>query len=116
MIPVIAIENLIILSIYSRMKIDWLGYEYINQVKAWSENKRGVKRFVGTLIRKSDLFIFLLLSTTRDSFETTAYFMPEHGRNTRKTALIFIVSVLIGNLYWSLGVELFINSWLRKAL
>lgn len=116
MIFVTAAENFGMLLLYTKMRIDWLGYEYVQSVKDWATTKQGLKKFIGKLVRKSDFILFLLLSTLRDSFETTAYFQPDIKSSKAKTGLIFISSVLIGNLYWSLGVELFINSWLRQII
>jgi hypothetical protein len=75
-----------------------------------------MKRYIGKLFGKSDIILFIFLSTLRDSFETTAYFQPDIKSNKTKTVLIFVSSVLIGNLYWSLGLELFVNSWLKQII
>ena len=116
MIVVTAIENIAMLILYFKMKIDWLGYDFVNNIKNWATTKKGIKRSIGIVLKKSDAFVFLLLSTLRDSFETTAYFKHKQEMSKTKTWLLFTISLIIGNLYWSLGVELFINSWLRKIL
>jgi len=116
MICVTAAENLAMLLLYSKMKIDWLGYEYVHQLKRWETDGNYLKRVVGILLRKSDVFIFILLSTLRDSFETTAYFQQDVKRGKGRLAVIFVASLVLGNLYWSLGIELLINSWLREFI
>ena len=116
MIFVTAIENFGMLLLYIRMKIDWLGYDYVKSAKDWATTKQGMKRYIGKLFGKSDIILFIFLSTLRDSFETTAYFQPDIKSNKTKTVLIFVSSVLIGNLYWSLGLELFVNSWLKQII
>ena len=110
-----AIENSIMLVIYNKMKIDWLGYEYVTKVKDWANTKTGFKRIVGVVLNKSDIILFLFLSTVRDSFETTAYFQHGKPNNKIRSGLIFISAIIVGNIYWSLGVEIFINSWLRHV-
>ena len=101
---------------YFKMNIDWLGYDYIQKVKDWSVNKRGILRTIGFIIKKSDIILFMVFSTFRDSFETTAYFKHSYNLTKRKTLAIFITSLIVGNLYWSLGLEVFINSWLHYLI
>ena len=101
---------------YFKMNIDWLGYEYVQKVKDWSVNKTGIMKFIGIILKKSDLVLFMVLSTFRDSFETTAYFKYCYHLSKGKTISIFITSVIVSNLYWSFGVEVFINSWLRYLI
>lgn len=116
MIAFTAIENLAMLFLYFKMKIDWLGYDYIKQVKEWSVNKKGIKKHIGFILKKSDLILFMVFSTFRDSFETTAYFKYSYILTKGKTIAIFSASLIVGNLFWSLGVEVFINSWLRYLI
>ena len=116
MVLITSVENLATLILYFRMKIDWLGYEYVNHLKQWADTKTGIKKIIGSALRKSDLVVFFLLSTLRDSFETTAYFQHKDNTDKIRTGFIFTTSLIVGNLYWSLGVELFINSWLRQLL
>lgn len=116
MITVTAVENLVWLFLYMKMKIDWLGYDFVLKIKNWACTERGIKKFIGKALKKSDIIIFFLLSTLRDSFETTTYFKHTLQTNRFKTASIFTVSLIIGNIYWSLGVEIFINSWLKYLI
>ena len=116
MIAATAIINVVVLIFYLKMNIDWLGYSYVQNVKDWSVNKKGIFKFIGVLLKKSDLILFMILSTFRDSFETTAYFKYCYNLSRNKTIIIFITSLIVSNLYWSLGVELFINSWLKYLI
>jgi hypothetical protein len=115
MICITALENVVMIVLYNRMKIDWLGYGYIETIKQWTISKTGIRQIIGSLVIRSTVFLFFFLSLFRDSFETTAYFQLSI-RSKYKLTAIFIGSLLIGNLYWSLGVEVFINSWLRKLI
>lgn len=116
MIAITAIENLAWLFLYSKMKIDWLGYDFVTTVKSWAYTKKGIKKLIGKALKKSNAIAFFLLSVFRDSFETTTYFKHILDTNKYKTAAIFISSLIIGNIYWSLGVEIFINSWLKYII
>lgn len=116
MIAATAVLNFVLLIFYFRMNIDWLGYEYVQKVKDWSVNKNGVLKYIGVILKKSDLILFMVLSTFRDSFETTAYFKYCYHLSKGKTIAIFITSLIVSNLYWSFGVEVFINSWLRYLI
>lgn len=116
MVVVTGLENFAMLLLYFKMKIDWLGYDYVDSIKKWAETKKGIKKWLGYSIKKSDFLIFLLLSTLRDAFETTAYFRHNFALKRQKEISIFLGSLVLGNIYWSLGVELLINSWLRKII
>ena len=116
MIALTAIINFSLLIFYFKMNIDWLGYEYVQKVKDWSMDKKGVLKYIGIVLKKSDLILFMVLSTFRDSFETTAYFKYCYHLTQSKTMTIFIASLIVSNLYWSFGVEIFINSWLRYLI
>ena len=113
MIILTAIINFALLIFYIKMNIDWLGFDYVIKVKDWSVNKKGIRKFIGIILKKSDLIMFVVLSTFRDSFETTAYFKYSYVLSKGKTLTIFTASLIVSNLFWSLGVEVFINSWLR---
>lgn len=116
LIAITAIINSAILIFYIRMNIDWLGYDYINIAKEWADNKSGILKFIGIVLRKSDILMFMFLSTFRDSFETTVYFKHSYNLSKAKTIAIFIASLLVGNLYWAFGVEVIINGWLRHII
>ena len=116
MIAVTAFSNFAMLLFYFKMNIDWLGYDYVKQVKDWSVNKKGVKKIIGVILKKSDLILFMVLSTFRDSFETTAYFKYCYNLSKGRTVAIFITSLIVSNIFWASGVEVFINSWLRYLI
>ena len=116
MIAITAVFNFAMLIFYFKMNIDWLGYDYIKKVKEWSVNKKGILKSIGIIIKKSDIILFMVFSTFRDSFETTAYFKHSYNLTKGKTMTIFTTSLIVGNLYWSLGVEVFINSWLKYLI
>ena len=116
MIILTAIINFTLLIFYFKMNIDWLGFDYVKKVKDWSVNKKGILKFIGVILKKSDLILFMVLSTFRDSFETTAYFKYSYILSKGRTLAIFIASLIVSNLFWSLGVEAFINSWLRYLI
>lgn len=110
-------ENLIMLRIYRRMKIDWLGYDYISRIRKWGKTHEGFRKKLGLFLSRSESAQFVILSIFRDAFETTAYFKHIHPEWKNKSHnLIFIGAVILGNLYWSAGVEIFINSWLSHII
>ena len=116
MIILTAMINFALLIFYFKMKIDWLGFDFFNKVKDWAINKKGILKIIGVILKKSDLILFMVLSTFRDSFETTAYFKYNYVLSKSKTLAIFTASLIVSNLFWSLGVEVFINSWLRYLI
>ena len=116
MIALTAILNFTLLIYYFKMNIDWLGFSYVKKVKDWSVNKKGFLKIIGIILKKSDLILFMVLSTFRDSFETTAYFKYSYILSKGKTIAIFTASLIVSNLFWSAGVEIFINSWLKYLI
>ena len=116
MIALTAILNFTLLIYYFKMNIDWLGFSYVKKVKDWSVNKKGFLKIIGIILKKSDLILFMVLSTFRESFETTAYFKYSYILSKGKTIAIFTASLIVSNLFWSAGVEIFINSWLKYLI
>lgn len=110
------LENLIMLRVYHNMKIDWLGYDYVQKMKDWKQTCTGLKQWFGALISRSEPVLFIVLSVFRDAFETTAYFQHMHAYSKWRIRALFVLSVIIGNLYWSAGIELLVNSWLGKII
>ena len=116
MLAVTACENLAMLVWYRRVGTDWLGYEYVQKAMLWATTKAGERRGALWLLRRSDVAMFVVLATIRDAFETTAYFAYQRSLSRRRGTAIFMGSWLLGNVYWALGIEFLINSWLRILL
>lgn len=100
---------------YDWSKKDWLGIETIKDVKSYDGNKK-IGRLTSWIMRKSDPVIFLFLSIKFDPFITTAYM--RHGKFNgmgRREWAIFMGSLLISNVYWTLacfmGITLFEWVW-----
>lgn len=109
------IANIMTLSFYDWSKRDWLGIEAIKNLKAYNGNKM-IGRFTSWILKRSEPAIFLFLSLRYDAFTTTVYL--RHGKfngMSKRDWTIFMGSLLISNVYWTLacfmGITLFEWGW-----
>lgn len=91
---------------YDRTRQDWLGIETLKDLRE-TETTTGWRRWVSTLLRRSDSLALVLLSIKFDPFITTAYL--RHGAfhfngMSRRDWRILIASTLISNGWWSFVV------------
>jgi hypothetical protein len=116
-----------ILKFYDWSKKDWLGIEIAKDVRdfgpEWIKNLQA-KSFVGKILwwpfskiilfvlwslKKGGAIAFFALSIYTDPFTTTVYFREGSFNGlSRKNWLIFVASVLIGNIYWTFRTYLII--------
>jgi len=93
-----------LLFFYDWSKKDWLGIETIKGLKDYSGSSK-LKRLTAWILTKSDPIVMIFLALRTDPFITTAYM--RHGANeynglSRRDWSIFISSVVIGNIYWTI--------------
>jgi len=106
------------LKFYDWSKRDWLGIETIKELRGYG-GKKGIGRITSWILQKSDPVAFLFLSIKFDAFITTVYMRRGkfNGMGKREWA-IFMGSLLISNLYWTLacymGITVF--EWAWKAI
>jgi hypothetical protein len=100
---------------YDWSKTDWLGIEAIKEIKNYSGSARTLK-YVGWVISRGDLLACILLSIKFDPFITTVYLRKgRYGGMTHADWRNFMISWLIGNVYWSVfcftGISLLTLTW-----
>ena len=100
---------------YDWSKRDWLGIEAIKSLRYYSGTNRA-GRLLAWILRQSDPVACVLLSIYFDPFIVTVYLRRgRFGGMTRRDWLIFLLSWLIGNAWWSLlcfaGVETAAGLW-----
>lgn len=112
------IACILTMKFYDWSKRDWLGIEAIKGLREYDGNK-GIGRLTSLMMKKSAPVAFLFLSIKFDAFITTAYM--RHGQYngmTKRDWSIFMGSLLISNVYWTLacfmGITLF--EWAWKAI
>lgn len=109
-----------VLAFYEHGKIDWLGVDAVEAVKEHGES--WIRRLDSThwtirsiawipsrifilvlwAIKKSDIWAFIALTLYEDAFKTTAFLRKgKFDRFGRKDALIFLSSLVISNIYWT---------------
>jgi hypothetical protein len=108
------------LKFYDWAKVDWLGLEVAKDVRdfgpEWIKKLRA-KSLVGKILwwpfskiilfvlwslKKGGVIAFFALSIYTDPFTTTVYFRKGSFNGlAKKDWLIFVASVLIGNIYWT---------------
>ena len=117
--------NFLILVWYQASGKDWLGVNYLEEVKSkghkWAdrvyEHKSGFVRIlfyvpakgfqlIIWLLNKNDVLAFLFLTIWKDSFVTTAFLRHgRFGKLERRDLEIFIPSTLISCFVWGLVVK-----------
>ena len=90
--------------LYDWAKKDWLGIETLKQLKEYRGDSR-LARVLRWAISKGDAALLFILSVWTDPFITVAYLRQGahryNGMNARDWK-IFMLSLVIGNGYWSL--------------
>ena len=91
---------------YDWAKKDWIGIETLKEIKE-REPKNMMGKLLTKLVRKSDPLALIILSIQFDPFITVAYM--RHGAHqynglSMRDWKIFINSLVIGDIYWTLTV------------
>ena len=100
---------------YDWSQRDWLGLETIKDLKTYDGPHRS-GRWIGWVLRKSDPVACVLLSIKFDPFIVTVYLRRgRFGGMNRADWKNFLLSWLIGNVYWSIvcfgGVSALVWLW-----
>lgn len=115
------------LKFYDWSKVDWLGLEVVRGVRDFGPEwikKLQAKSLIGKVLwwpfskiilfvlwslKKGGFIAFFALSIYTDPFTTTVYFRKGSFNSlAKKDWLIFVTSVLIGNIYWTFRTYLII--------
>lgn len=107
--------NMILLWVYERGKVDWIGFSFLTELEHTSK-KKWYQRLVIWAHTRSQALVFILLSVYWDPFVAVAYIHrgefvdSKRARNMKLVAL----STLIGNLWWTArqGILLNVAIWL----
>jgi hypothetical protein len=110
----------VLVKFYDWSKRDWLGIETIKGMKEYQGNSK-LGRVTSWILRCSDPVIFLFLSIKEDPFITMIYL--RHGSHqyngmSGRDWRIFICSVAISNIYWTLAAYMGISvvEWLWRVV
>lgn len=102
---------------YDWSKRDWLGIETVKSLKNYNGTDR-LGKITSWFLKRSDHFVMLFLSIKYDAFITAAYLRSgsqQYNGLSKRDWKIFISSLLIGNIYWTLacfmGITLFEWAW-----
>lgn len=91
---------LLLLRLYDRLGRDWLGIEFVKNLRHYEGLSRW-QRGLAWLLHRGDGVAFLVLSAKYDPFITTAYLRQSAFNGmTRRDWRIFLASWLISNLLW----------------
>jgi hypothetical protein len=106
---------LLTLWFYDWAKRDWLGIEFLKELKSY-EGKSRFRRVFSQLLNRTDTMAFVVLSLRYDPFITTTYL--RRGRYNGLSARdwrIFFGSVMLSNAAWAVvcwgGVEAIKKVW-----
>lgn len=109
------LDCLLLLKIYDRLKRDWLGIEFIKELRHYP-GLAGWRRALAWLLGRGDVVAFFALSLRFDPFVTTAYLRRGqfNGLSARDWR-IFLASVVVSNAAWALvcfgGIEALRRWW-----
>lgn len=122
-----------VLAFYEHGKVDWLGVDAVEAVKEHGE--RWIRRLDSThwairsiawmpsriflvvlwAIKKSDIWAFIALTLYEDAFKTTAFLRKgKFDHFGRKDALIFLASLVISNVYWTIRWSVILEVLVRS--
>lgn len=91
---------LLLLRIYDRLGRDWLGIEFVKNLRHYEGTSRW-RRELAWLVSRGDGVAFVVLSVKYDPFITTAYLRREaYKAMTRRDWAIFLGSWLVANGLW----------------
>ena len=120
---------------YDGTKKDWLGIETLKSIEDFTPRpipSNGFQRFMiiiintmgqfsAWLMKKSDMFLLIILSIKFDPFITVVHI--RHGAHrynglSKRDWKIFITSLIIGNAYWSFAIFMGISTieWLWRIV
>lgn len=92
---------------YDWSKKDWLGLEFLKEMRDGEKKHGRVEHFVQRMARKGNWLAFLVLSGYTDPFVTTVYLRKGAGSYNGLSARdwrIFWASVLVANLWWTVAM------------
>lgn len=96
------------MKIYDILKKDWLGIETAKEIKEYLKNRSG--SIIGKLFTWSDrsnLLVIIILTLKFNPFIVTAYMRHsahEYNGLSKKDWNNFIISLVMGNAYWTLTI------------
>lgn len=96
---------------YDWSKRDWIGIEAIKGIKTYKGTRR-IGRMTAWVLTKSEPVMILFLSIKFDPFVTTAYMrhgVHQYNGMSARDWRIFLSSVAISNLYWTLAAYMGIS-------
>lgn len=89
-----------LLRLYDRLGRDWLGLEFVKNLRNYEGASRW-RRWLAWLLSRGDAAAFVVLSAKYDPFITTAYLRRDAFNGmTRRDWTIFLGSWLVSNLLW----------------
>jgi len=91
---------LLLLRLYDRLGRDWLGLEFVKNLRHYDGPSRW-RRTLAWLVTRGDLAAFVILSVKYDPFITTTYLRREaYSGMTRRDWHIFLASWFVANGLW----------------
>jgi hypothetical protein len=94
------------IKLYDYLKVDWLGIETVKGIRD-GEAKSIWRRITKWAMKKGEIFALIVLSIYSEPVKVTLYM--RHGSNkfngfSRREWVIFLTSVLVGNISWAIAV------------
>jgi hypothetical protein len=91
---------------YDWAKQDWLGIETLKELRD-EEASWSLRKVLSWATKKGDWLVLVVVSIWKDPFICTAYMRRgahQYGGLTKRDWRIFLISLVIGNLWWTTAV------------
>jgi hypothetical protein len=99
---------LLTMKFYDWSKTDWLGLEYLKQLREEGGEGNRFSRALAWALRRGNWAVVLVLSLYKDPFYATVYMRKgahEYTGMGKSEWKVFLSSLVIANLYWSVLVN-----------
>jgi hypothetical protein len=107
-IPLSFLVCLAYMKMYDWIKKDWLGLEFLKEIRENGGEENLFSKILGWALRKGDWLVMIILSMFKDSFYTTAYMRKganQYNGMSKREWKIFIASLIISCLWWSVWIN-----------
>jgi len=102
MTPITILLCRLYLAAYDKLQWDIFGFEALKEFREERMGAGRISRLFYTLVEKSDVLAFILLSVFSDAFQTTVYLRKgSYNGMSKRDWTIFWGSIALSNAYWT---------------
>jgi hypothetical protein len=115
------VQCLLLLGVYDKMGVDWVGVGYLDELRIKSKLTRGERIILWTIRRGGNWTVprFIVLNILADPFIVAVHFRQRQFAGiTRQDVCVLSLSVLTSNLYWIIrtGTLVLVIKWVWQSI